>query len=70
MNTSVPGRLCPFDFFSLDLTTPRPTQDSELIQQLSFIPGLKETLMLRQIHALEHATVWVLSESGGERTSV
>lgn len=26
--------------------------------------------MLRQIHALEHATVWVLSESGRERTSV
>ncbi|MBD2164740.1 hypothetical protein H6G04_10030 [Calothrix membranacea FACHB-236] len=39
------------------------TQDAELLKQLSFIPGLKEILMLRQVHALEHATVWVLSES-------
>ncbi|MDZ7959934.1 MAG: DUF6391 domain-containing protein [Aulosira sp. DedQUE10] len=42
---------------------PKPTQDAELLRQLSFIPGLKEILMLRQVHALEHATVWVLSES-------
>ncbi|MBD2209089.1 hypothetical protein H6G27_04260 [Nostoc linckia FACHB-104] len=41
----------------------KPTQDAELLRQLSFIPGLKEILMLRQVHALEHATVWVLSES-------
>lgn len=40
---------------------PRSTQDSELLQQIGFIPGLKEILMLRQVHALEHATVWVLS---------
>jgi len=34
---------------------------SNLIRQpLPFIPGLKEILMLRQVHALEHATVWVL----------
>lgn len=46
-----------FDFFK-----PQPTQDIELLQQLGFIPGLKEILMLRQVHALEHATVWVLSE--------
>jgi hypothetical protein len=42
---------------------PQPTQDTDLLRQLSFIPGLKEILMLRQVHALEHATVWVLSES-------
>jgi len=45
----------PFDF------APQPTQDSDLLQQLSFVPGLKEMLMVRQVHALEHATVWVLS---------
>lgn len=69
----------PFDFFSFDVTAPlswkdpiggflrsdfpQPTQDADLLRQLSFIPGLKEILMLRQVHALEHATVWVLSES-------
>lgn len=46
----------PFDF------APQPHQDSELLQQLGFIPGLKEMLIVRQVHALEHATVWVLSE--------
>jgi hypothetical protein len=35
-------------------------QDYELLQQLEFIPGLKEILLVRQVHALEHATVWVL----------
>jgi hypothetical protein len=35
----------------------------ELSRQLAFVPGLKELLMLRQVHALEHATVWVLSEA-------
>ncbi len=35
--------------------------DSNLRNQWGFIPGLKEFLMLRQVHALEHATVWVLS---------
>jgi len=43
--------------------TPQPYWDSELINQLSFVPGFKELLMLRQVHALEHATVWVLSEN-------
>jgi hypothetical protein len=43
--------------------TPEPAGDSDLLQQLSFIPGLKEILMLRQVHALEHATVWILSEN-------
>jgi Domain of unknown function (DUF6391) len=44
--------------------TPSPaqmTQDADLLRQLSFVPGLKELVMLRQVHALEHATVWVLS---------
>lgn len=40
---------------------PQPNQDKELIEQLGFIPGLKEFLILRQVHALEHATVWILS---------
>ena len=44
--------------------TPQPTGDSDLLKQLSFVPGLKEMLMLRQVHALEHATVWILSENG------
>jgi hypothetical protein len=46
-----------FDFPYVD-----PNQDSELIRQLGFIPGLKEFLMIRQVHALEHATVWMLSD--------
>lgn len=45
-----------FDFYY-----PQPHGDSELLQQLGFIPGLKEFLILRQVHALEHATVWMLS---------
>ncbi len=69
----------PFEFFNFDFTKPlseqvsgpeyppldfpQPTQDADLLRQLSFIPGLKEILMIRQVHALEHATVWVLSES-------
>lgn len=48
-----------FDFYQ-----PQSSQDSYLLQQLGFIPGLKEFLMLRQVHALEHGTVWVLSETG------
>lgn len=40
-----------------------PVGDSELLNQLPFVPGLKDVLMLRQVHALEHATVWVLSET-------
>lgn len=45
-----------FDF------APQPEQDAELLKQIGFIPGAKEILTLRQVHALEHATVWVLSE--------
>ncbi|MFH7029787.1 MAG: DUF6391 domain-containing protein [Heteroscytonema crispum UTEX LB 1556] len=65
MNTSayVQGGSSPFDFLSFDFTAPQPTLDADLVRQLSFVPGLKEILMLRQVHALEHATVWVLSES-------
>ncbi|MBC1242231.1 MULTISPECIES: DUF6391 domain-containing protein [Nostoc] len=78
-SASFQGGSFPFEFWNFDLTTPLsgkvptsesqpsdfpyPTQDTDLLRQLSFIPGLKEILMLRQVHALEHATVWVLSES-------
>ncbi len=41
---------------------PVPTQDADFLRQLFFVPGLKELLTVRQVHALEHATVWVLSE--------
>ena len=54
--------------FPLDFS-PHFTQDIDLLQQLNFIPGLKEVLMLRQVHALEHATVWVLGESASAQTS-
>lgn len=50
-----------FDFWGSSFPAPQPTQDADLLHQLEFIPGLKELLMLRQVHALEHATVWVLS---------
>ena len=46
----------PFDF------SPNNQQDTDLLKQLEFIPGLKEILTIRQVHALELATVWVLSE--------
>jgi Domain of unknown function (DUF6391) len=59
---SFPDVSSPFNFFNLDLVAPSPKQDAELLKQLSFLPGLQEILMLRQVHALEHATVWVLSE--------
>jgi hypothetical protein len=53
----------PFDFL------PRSTQDIELLRQFSFVPGLKEILMLRQVHALEHATVWILGARDSGRVS-
>lgn len=64
-NASASGRdsQFPFDF------APQPTQDADLLRQLDFIPGLKEVLTLRQVHALEHATVWVLSQSGSTATA-
>ncbi|MBD2206320.1 hypothetical protein H6G33_29435 [Calothrix sp. FACHB-1219] len=45
------------------------TPDADLLKQLSFIPGLKEILLLRQVHALEHATVWLLGESNSTSSS-
>ena len=42
-------------------------QDAELLKQLPFVPGLKEILMTRQVHALEHATVWVLTNMAAGR---
>jgi hypothetical protein len=39
--------------------------DAALLRQIGFIPGLKEILLMRQVHALEHATVWVLSGALG-----
>ncbi|HEY9874179.1 MAG TPA: DUF6391 domain-containing protein [Candidatus Obscuribacterales bacterium] len=63
------------DFWSFDFVTPTPSQDADLLKNLNFVPGLKEILMLRQVHALEHATVWVLSNatnftgSGGSTTA-
>ncbi len=53
------------NFWDFDFTAPQPTQDTDLLRQLNFIPGLKEILMVRQVHALEHATVWVLSQRYG-----
>ncbi|NJR48484.1 MAG: hypothetical protein HC780_01925 [Leptolyngbyaceae cyanobacterium CSU_1_3] len=50
------------DFWSTVFPTPQPTQDTDLLSQVGFVPGLKEVLMLRQVHALEHATVWALSD--------
>jgi hypothetical protein len=46
-----------FDF------VPDAEWDQELLNQLNFLPGLQEILTIRQVHALEHATVWVLSEA-------
>jgi hypothetical protein len=53
------------NFWGFDFAAPQPTLDADLIRQLNFVPGLKEILMLRQVHALEHATVWVLGERYG-----
>jgi hypothetical protein len=55
-------------FWDFNFFKPQANQDSDLLQQLGFIPGLKEILMLRQVHALEHATVWVLSEQSSFST--
>jgi len=41
---------------------PQSTQDTELLRQIGFLPGLKEMLTIRQVHALEHATVRVMEE--------
>lgn len=62
-STSFPENSSIFNFFNFDLVEPSPNQDTDLLKQLFFVPGLKEILMLRQVHALEHATVWVLGET-------
>lgn len=43
--------------------SPVADQDSRVLRQMGEFPGLKELLMVRQVHALEHATVWVLTEA-------
>ncbi|WP_353931969.1 DUF6391 domain-containing protein [Okeanomitos corallinicola TIOX110] len=60
---SFPDQSSPFDFLNFDWITPTSNQDTDLLAQLSFVPGLQEILTLRQVHALEHATVWVLGET-------
>lgn len=47
---------------------PSATADTQLVRDLGFLPGLRELLMVRQVHALEHATVWVLSEAQAAQT--
>ena len=51
------------NLWDLDWYRPQNQQDSDTLEKLGFIPGLKEILMLRQVHGLEHGTVWVLSET-------
>ena len=47
-----------------------PHQDVELLEQFGFIPGLKEFIIIRQVHALEHATVWMLSDTVNKKTKL
>ena len=53
-----------FDFFQ-----DNPNRDRELLEQFGFVPGLKEFLVIRQVHALEHATVWMLSDGVNSKRS-
>lgn len=46
---------------TLNTTHPNPTPDWLALWAGQF-PGWREWVMLRQAHALEHATVWVLNE--------
>jgi hypothetical protein len=62
--------LIDFFFSPTQQQDPLRTQDADLLHQLSFVPGLKELLMVRQVHALEHATVWVLSEKAAPNNHV
>jgi len=55
MNTTTSENFWGYPYFQ-----PHRGQDSELLEQLGFVPGLKELLMLRQVHALEHGTIWLL----------
>ncbi|MGG6294843.1 DUF6391 domain-containing protein [Leptolyngbya sp. AN02str] len=61
MTASASSQNYPFGPFGFEFA-PSSQHDAELVQNLGFVPGLKELLMVRQVHALEHATVWVLSE--------
>lgn len=47
-----------------------PHHDTEILEQFGFIPGLKEFLIIRQVHALEHATVWMLSDGVNQKTKL
>ena len=44
-----------------DFSHSLPNGDAELLNQFGFIPGFKEFVIARQVHALEHATIWLLS---------
>jgi Domain of unknown function (DUF6391) len=57
------------EFLSSLIPTPQVSQDTELLRQVGFLPGLKEMLMVRQVHALEHATVWILGGLPDRRVS-
>ncbi|MGF1535659.1 MAG: DUF6391 domain-containing protein [Elainellaceae cyanobacterium] len=46
---------------SAGVSTSALSFDVRVLQQLSFIPNLCDLLLTRQVHALEHATIWVLS---------
>lgn len=71
MTNSVAAMPVPFlDLFNFNFSATQPIQDADAIEQLSFIPGLKDFLMLRQVHALEHATVWVLSEFASKYSNI
>jgi len=48
---------------ALSVPAPNANHDADLLNQLGFLPGLKEILTLRQVHALEHATVWLLTQT-------
>ena len=63
-STSSRNNQFPFEF------SPHAKQDTDFLNQLEFIPGLKEVLTIRQVHALEHATVWVLGELENSTTRV
>ncbi len=61
MTTTAPSYTSPTPSSLFDFV-PEAQWDQELLNQLSFFPGLQDLLTIRQVHALEHATVWVLSE--------
>ncbi len=54
------------DSWGWEWLLPLPNLDNELLRQVGFVPGVAEILRLRQVHALEHATVWVLSGAAGQ----